>query len=183
MYCTKVKCCLLPLHSRSDAKTLTANAAAKQHNRIVYSSQAIHHVAHQIASLYWTAVSYEVQSQAGFAKGVEKTTDLSKHIYRHLRERLASLDQQRQRRQRRLDQLRHLHRLLEPFGNPQTDIQPNLVTRDGDLAQELERMRMLVARVGGRISQQEPRERVQGEEQYLLPGSDQKLDALMDLDV
>ncbi|KAJ5633895.1 hypothetical protein N7528_001737 [Penicillium herquei] len=180
-----------------------ANAAAKQHNRIVYSSQAIHHVAHQIASLYWTSVSHEVQSQAGFAKGVEKTTDLSKHMnivnlpldlesqdandeqntrYQHFRERLASLDQQRQRRQRRLDQLRHLHRLLEPFDNPQTDIQPNLVTRDGDLAQELERMRMLVARVGGRISQQEPKERVQGEEQYLLPGSDQKLEALMDVD-
>lgn len=57
------------------------NAAAKQHNRIVYSSQAIHHVAHQIASLYWASVSQEVRSQATFAKGVEKTADLSRHMY------------------------------------------------------------------------------------------------------
>lgn len=58
-------------------------------------------------------------------------------------------------------------------------IQPNLVTRDGELAQELEKMRMLMARVSGRISQQKPRQ-TQGGEEYLLPGSDQRLEALMD---
>lgn len=97
---------------------------------------------------------------------------------------MVSLDQQRQQRQRRLDQLQHLHRLLEPFANPQKDIQPNLVTRDGELAQEIERMRMLVARVGGRIAQQKPAGRnAQSEEEYVLPGSDRRLDDLMDLEV
>ncbi|KAJ5097194.1 hypothetical protein N7456_007915 [Penicillium angulare] len=180
------------------------NWEAKQHNRVVYPSQAIHHVAHQIANLYWASVSQEIQSRAAFAKGVEKTADLSRHMnivnlpldlesqgandeqsarYQHLRERLASLDQQRQQRQRRRDQLQHLHRLLEPFNDPQQDIQPNLVTRDGDLAQELEKMRMLVARVGGRIAQQKPGGEISGGEEYLLPGSDRRVEALMDLDV
>ncbi|KAJ5937977.1 hypothetical protein N7454_004319 [Penicillium verhagenii] len=177
------------------------NAAAKQHNRVVYSSQAIHHVAHQIASLYWASVSQDIENQAVLRKGVDKTVDLSKHMnilglpldlesqganeeqnerYQHMRKRLVSLDQQRQQRQRRMDQLQHLRRLLEPFQEPQVDIQPNLVTRDGELSQELERMRMLLARVSGRISQQKPNHIQEGSEEYLLPGSDQRLEALMD---
>lgn len=101
--------------------------------------------------------------------------------YQELRKRLASLDEQRQKRQRRHDQLQHLRRLLEPFEEPPTDIQPNLVSRDGELVQELEKMRMLVARVGGRIAQQKNRghapENEEGE--YVLPGSDQRLEALL----
>ncbi|KAJ5627991.1 hypothetical protein N7490_010219 [Penicillium lividum] len=178
------------------------NAVTKQHNRVVYSSQAIHHVAHQIASLYWASVSQDIQSRAGLRKGVEKTADLSKHLnilglpldlesqganeeqnerYQRLRDRLTSLDQQRQQKQRRIDQLQHLHRLLEPFKEPQVDIQPNLVTRDGELAQEIEKMRMLVARVNSRISQQKPSS-IQGDE-YILPGSDRQLEALMDTEL
>jgi hypothetical protein len=53
---------------------------AKQHNRVVYSSQAIHHVAHQITNLYWASVSQDIQNQAILKKGVEKTADLSKHL-------------------------------------------------------------------------------------------------------
>ncbi|KAJ5664148.1 hypothetical protein N7507_004879 [Penicillium longicatenatum] len=176
------------------------NGVAKQHNRVVYSSQAIHHVAHQITNLYWASVSQDIQNQAILKKGVEKTADLSKHLntlglpldlesqgaseeqnerYQRLRDRLASLDQQRQQKQRRIDQLQHLHRLLEPFKEPQVAIQPNLVTRDGELAQELEKMRMLLARVSGRISQMKPSQ-TQGGEEYLLPGSDRRIEALMD---
>ncbi|KAJ5391718.1 hypothetical protein N7509_007208 [Penicillium cosmopolitanum] len=179
------------------------NAAAKQHHRVVYTSQAIHHVASQIASLYWSTISQEAQTQAAFAKGVGQLTDLSKQWnitklpleleapgvteeqntrYQDLRKRLTSLDEQRQKRQRRRDQLQHLRRLLEPFEEPPRDIQPNLVNRDGDLIRELEKMRMLVARVGGRIAQQKNRGNVPENEggEYLLPGSDQRLEALLD---
>ncbi|KAJ5091563.1 hypothetical protein NUU61_006433 [Penicillium alfredii] len=176
------------------------NAAAKQHNRVVYSSQAIHHVAQQISSLYRSSISQDARSRAAFANGVEKTTDLSRHLnivnlpvelegqsaseeentrYQQLRERLAQLDNQREQRQRRLDQLHHLQRLLGPFQNPRRDIQPNLVTRDGELVQELEKMRMLVARVGGRIAQQKTS--VAESHNYPLPESDQKLEALLDM--
>ncbi|KAJ5901975.1 hypothetical protein N7495_002503 [Penicillium taxi] len=184
----------------SIADIFPVNAVAKQHNRIVYSSQAIHHIAHQIASLYWSSVSQDINSQAKLGKGVEKTADLSKHLnivnlpldveyqgasaeqntrYQDLRERLASLDQERQKRRQRLEQIEFLQRLLEPFKNPQQDIQPNLVTRDGELVQELEKMRMLVARVGGRIAQHKGVSSVQVDQEYLLPGSDQRLEALL----
>lgn len=56
------------------------NATAKQHNRVVYSPQAIHHVAQQIANLYWSTVSEEARSRDAFARGIEKTTDLSSQM-------------------------------------------------------------------------------------------------------
>lgn len=102
------------------------------------------------------------------------------HRYQQLRERLVTLNSQRQQRQRRLDQLQHLRRLLEPFEN-QKDIQPNLITRDGELVQELERMRMLVARVGGRIAQQKKNSGVPETQNYSLPGSDRRLQALFNM--
>lgn len=64
----------------SNANLLLVNVEAKQHHRVVYSSQAIHHVAHQIASLYWSSVNQETQDRASFANGVEKTADLSRHM-------------------------------------------------------------------------------------------------------
>lgn len=71
--------------------------------------------------------------------------------YKALYERLVSLDNKRQEQQRRLAQYKQLESLLEPFKNPQENIQPNLITRDGELVREIDKMRMLVARVGGRI--------------------------------
>ncbi|PYH98558.1 kinetochore protein fta4 [Aspergillus ellipticus CBS 707.79] len=177
------------------------NAALKQHSRIVYSSQAVQHVAQQITSLYWSSVNQAIPNPGSLLKGVEKSVDLSSHLniaelpleledqsaseeerarYQQLRERLTDLDSRRQQRQRRLDQLRQLQRLLEPFQEPQKNIQPNLVMRDGELAQELEKMRMLVARVGGRIEQGKKKTDNQGNDTAYV-GCDQKLDALLDM--
>ncbi|PWY77467.1 kinetochore protein Fta4 [Aspergillus heteromorphus CBS 117.55] len=177
------------------------NAVLKQHSRIVYSSQAVQHVAQQITSLYWSSVNETISKPGSLLKGVEKSVDLSSHLniaelpleledqsaseeerarYQQLRERLTGLDSRRQQRQRRLDQLRQLQRLLEPFQEPQKNIQPNLVVRDGELAQELEKMRMLVARVGGRIEQGKKKTHGQEVDTAYL-GCDQKLDALLDM--
>ncbi|KAF7597631.1 hypothetical protein BBP40_000109 [Aspergillus hancockii] len=177
------------------------NSTLKQHNRMVYSSQAIQHVAQQIASLYWSSVTQTVRDLNSFERGVEKIVDLSHHMnltqlpveledqsaseeerlrYHELRERLVALDDQRRQRRQRLDQLRRLRRLLEPFQEPQENIQPNLVTRDGELMQELEKMRMLVARVGGRMQHRKRDGDSQKEVSYPL-GSDQKLEALLDM--
>lgn len=106
------------------------------------------------------------------------------HRYQQLREQLQVLDERRLQRQQRLDQLRHLKRLLEPFQDARKDIQPNLVTRDGELVQELEKMRMLAARVGGRLSQQKHKMRPDNASNadYLLPGSTARLEALLDTD-
>jgi hypothetical protein len=74
-----------------------------------------------------------------------------------------------------------LQKLLEPFTEPQKNIQPNLVTREGELAQELERMRRLVARVGARVSQgKRKRDDYESNASYSL-GSEQKLEALLDM--
>lgn len=92
-----------------------------------------------------------------------------------------NLDSRRQQRQHRLGQLRQLQQLLGPFADPQKNIQPNLITRDGELGQELDKMRMLVARVGGRISQgKRKREDNESNTKYSL-GSKNKLEALLDM--
>ncbi|RDW76702.1 kinetochore subunit FTA4 family protein [Aspergillus mulundensis] len=179
------------------------NAALKQHNRVIYSSQAIQHVAQQIASLYWSSVNQASREVTSLERGVDKTVDLSSHPnitqlpgelynqsaseeerlrYKRLRERLANLDHQRQQRQRRLDQLRLLQRLLEPFREPQNNVQPNLVTRDGELAREIEKMRMLVARVSGRIAQSQAANNDGGNEASYVLDSEQKLEALLEMD-
>jgi hypothetical protein len=71
--------------------------------------------------------------------------------YENLYQRLVVLDSRRQAQQKRLAQYRQLEVLLEPLKNPQENIQPNLITRDGELIQEIDKMRMLVGRVGGRV--------------------------------
>lgn len=74
-----------------------------------------------------------------------------------------------------------MQELLEPFTEPQKNIQPNLVTREGELAQELERMRRLVARVGARVSQgKRKRDDYESNAPYSL-GTEQKLEALLDM--
>ena len=45
---------------------------------------------------------------------------------------------------------------MEPLKDPQVNLQPNLVTRDGDLGKELDKMRILLARVTGRINEAAP---------------------------
>ena len=51
----------------------------------------------------------------------------------------------------KLTQLKQLQQLLQPFQEAEKNIQPNLVTKDGELAMELERMKVLIARVGEKL--------------------------------
>lgn len=60
---------------------LQVNATLKQHNRVVYSNQAIQHVARQIESLYWESVKTEVLKPNAHSTGVEVGSDLSNHLY------------------------------------------------------------------------------------------------------
>jgi negative regulator of sigma E activity len=101
--------------------------------------------------------------------------------YDELRKRLVELDGQRQQRQQRLAQYKQLEALLQPFKDPQKNLQPNLVTRDGELIQELDKMRMLVARVAGRLSQSKGIQ--QGDESATVPSMDpdEKLAALLEM--
>jgi hypothetical protein len=68
-----------------------------------------------------------------------------------LQQRLTELSARRRDAQQKLVQYRQLQKLLEPFQKPQETVQPNLVTKDGQLGKELDRMRLLLARVSGRV--------------------------------
>ncbi|GAM42940.1 hypothetical protein TCE0_044f17354 [Talaromyces pinophilus] len=143
------------------------NTTLKQHNRVVYSNQAIQHVARQIESLYWESVKNEVLSPSQKSTGVEIGSDLSNHLvieklpsqyrgddasseekerYKLLYERLVALDNRRQVKQKQLAQYKQLEALLEPLRNPQENIQPNLLTRDGELVREIDKMRIAPTR-------------------------------------
>ena len=73
--------------------------------------------------------------------------------YGELRERLAALCKRRDEQRQRLVEYQHLQSLLRPFDNAQENIQPNLVTKDGELGKELDRTRILLARVSGRVAE------------------------------
>jgi hypothetical protein len=75
---------------------------------------------------------------------------------------LRALAERKQQAAARVARLRRMQALLQPFGpNPDDDgdggpldgVQENLVTRNGEVEAELHRMRMLLARVGGRVGQ------------------------------
>lgn len=63
------------------------------------------------------------------------------------------LDARRTEKQKQLAQYKQLNTMLAPFENPHHTIQQNLVTRDGELSKELEKMRLLIARVAVRVGQ------------------------------
>ena len=103
--------------------------------------------------------------------------------YQQLRQQLIELDERRRKQRLKLAQYKHLKSLLEPFDDPQANIQPNLVTRDGQLGEELDRMRMLVAKVAGRI-EEAGRDGFPWNEQQRTAASvdhDAKLSALLDM--
>lgn len=60
---------------------MTVNTILKQHNRVVYSNQAIHHVARQIESLYWDTIKKDAANPESNSSGIEIGADLSNHLW------------------------------------------------------------------------------------------------------
>jgi hypothetical protein len=71
--------------------------------------------------------------------------------YTEERAQLLELCRRRDEAEAKLARYKRLQELLEPYENPQENIQPNLVTRDGELSREMDRMRVLLARVTARM--------------------------------
>ncbi|KAK4195151.1 kinetochore protein fta4 [Triangularia verruculosa] len=84
--------------------------------------------------------------------------------YGELVGRLKELEEERREGMGRVERLRGLRRLLVPFEGAGEGVQGNLVGRNGEVEMELERMRMLLARVGGRVDGLRRRGEVEGEE-------------------
>jgi len=151
------------------------NTLLREHSKLVYSSQAARHVAEQIDRLYWAAGERDEtgrtaeESAEVLERGVDLTAErnISKlpdewedeeeedderiAEYSESVGVLKDLDARRTEVRERIARYRALKEMLAPFENAKENIQPNLITRDGEMERELERMRMLVARVAGRI--------------------------------
>lgn len=75
--------------------------------------------------------------------------------FEELRARLEELRRERDDKARKLERYRRLQELMGLFDKPMENVQPNLVTRDGEMADELARLRVLCARVGARMCERD----------------------------
>ena len=73
--------------------------------------------------------------------------------YFDLRRQLLGLCEQRDAAREKLLRYQKLQELLRPFEDASESVQPNLVTKDGEMRRELERLRVLLARVTGRVGE------------------------------
>ena len=70
---------------------------------------------------------------------------------------LQALQERRQATRRKIEQYKQLKDLLEPLRNPSANVQPDLVTKDGSLAEELTKTKALGMRVAAGIAKRNER--------------------------
>lgn len=71
--------------------------------------------------------------------------------YERTFQRLRTLSERREALQRKIDAYKVFHESVAPFKEAKHNVQPNLVTRDGPLVEEMSKSRELSVRVGARI--------------------------------
>ncbi|APA07510.1 hypothetical protein sscle_03g022800 [Sclerotinia sclerotiorum 1980 UF-70] len=151
-----------------DEALFKLNTILKQHNKISYPPQARRHVAEQIDQLYWAAgeTDVNVNGEEWSEKGADYrlTSNIEKlpeewseeaetkapeqaTKYKELQSKLLELNERRRMAKERLEQCNAAKILLEPFEQADKNVQENLVTKNGEVEKELERMRMLMLRV------------------------------------
>ena len=97
------------------------------------------------------------------------------------------MNEQRRERLSRLEQIKALEEAVAPFRDPKVNVQPNLMAGkgDGELERELEKMKVLGARLIGRLRERRKRlveERDRQSERERESGEvdvERKLDAVM----
>ena len=82
--------------------------------------------------------------------------------YKELQSKLAKLNEKRKVAKEKVEQYRAAKKLLIPFEGEDAGLQENIITKNGEVEKELERMRMLMLRVERGLQGLEGRER--GEE-------------------
>lgn len=163
----------------TDTDTSLVDDKIKHHHRTVFSPQSQRHIAEQIETLYWNKATAEEARAETDTVGIRRDADLTEtttidglpedyaelHLhrgysvpdedaseYQELRGRLLEMSQKRDELKRRVAQYQQLQKALDPLQDPVANIQPNLVSRDGELSQELDRMRVLMARVSAGLA-------------------------------
>lgn len=103
------------------------------------------------------------------------------HHYETQTARLAALSDERRQRRARVLRLRRMREALRPFEASLGDgaVQENLLTRGGGLEGELERMRVLLARVAGRVGEAEVRGGEEVSEEVVLGGEGERVERVL----
>lgn len=113
----------------------------------------------------------------------DTTTHLSRsdlQLYHDLRLRLIQLADQRDEKLQKLQRYQNLQQLLKPYESPESNVQPNLVQKDGEMAEELARLRVLCARVAGRVEGWDGQKQKGDQENRSGEGFEEKLKRIMD---
>lgn len=97
--------------------------------------------------------------------------------------RLTALNDERKEVKRRVERLRRLKSVIDPLQTKDgaSGIQENLITRNGEVEKELEKMRMLLVRVAGRVGTLPEATKVKKEEDEVKPLSSLRKRGIDDL--
>ncbi|TGZ84898.1 hypothetical protein EX30DRAFT_325767 [Ascodesmis nigricans] len=169
----------------------------KKHANLVYNAQTSRHIAEQLDALYRDTIEgfegapardEEVLRRGVDLKDPDNIRDLPEE-YPDYTDKASSEDLQRYQELRAqlsrypdlLDALKkkhayykHLEKLVVPFDDPKGNVQPNLVTSSGELGKELERMRLLAARLAAQVERVKQDEVKQSEEDEDLGMADEE---------
>ncbi|KAM5353633.1 hypothetical protein ACJ41O_000283 [Fusarium nematophilum] len=156
---------------------LNLNHTIQQHFRRVYAPQASRSIAEQINHVYTKDAERKLEGESDAEDGIGRELDMStvesiealppawqsdKDVndypmeakrYADAVRQLSELNEQRKQLREQVARLNRLKGVVAPLQTTDSGagIQENLLTRNGPVEKELERMRFLLARVGGRI--------------------------------
>ncbi|KHN95229.1 uncharacterized protein MAM_06940 [Metarhizium album ARSEF 1941] len=156
-----------------DDALFNLNQTIQLHCRRVYPPQATYNVAEQISNSYARDAEERVSKLKESESSIGRELDLGKFLRLHWVDggsyldkypehaedyeaivlRLTQLSEERKQIRLRVEQLRRIEAAVKPLATTdEASIQTNLVTRDGPVEKELEKMRLLLARVTSRVA-------------------------------
>ncbi|CAL3972527.1 unnamed protein product [Diplocarpon coronariae] len=181
-----------------DDALVRLNARLKQHGRLAYGPQARRHVAEQIDALYWNAGEQGVRLGDEWAERgsdyreesiigqlpEEWSEEASAHApaqaakYAELQQRLTALNARRRLARAKAERYQSMKQLVGLLGED-AGLQDNLVTKNGEVELELEKMRRLMLRVERGVGALEPREQDDEMDVDGADGEEGKITALL----
>ncbi|KAL2071560.1 hypothetical protein VTL71DRAFT_12795 [Oculimacula yallundae] len=167
-----------------DDALLKLNNQLKQHNKLAYGPQVQRHVAEQVDRLYWNAGERGVRILGPEDEWAERGSDYRQESlidqlpeewsenastkspeqaakFTELSQKLTALNEQRRTAKERLERYKRFKEMVALLGED-AGVQDNLVTRNGEVEVELEKMRRLMLRVERGVGALEGKE--QGDE-------------------
>ncbi|KAK2600195.1 hypothetical protein QQS21_005069 [Conoideocrella luteorostrata] len=160
-----------------DDALFSLNQTLQQHCRRVYPPQASSNVAEQISNSYLRDAEERVRGIKELESSIGRELDFAADDsiealpmswpvesdvannpddaadYEDIVQNLSELTEERKQLRLRVQQLRRIDASVKPLsGTEENGIQDNLVTREGPVEKELEKMRALLARVTGRVA-------------------------------